>query len=61
MNKWFFIALFVFTACSQKKEPISNLVNEKIALIQVDKAFSQMSVEEGMKAATAQIDDVLAA
>ena len=38
-------------ACNNKKRPVSNAVNDKIALLQADKSFSDMSVEKGMKAA----------
>ena len=52
MNKWFCIGLLlVISSCEEKKRPVSNAVNEKIALIQADKSFSDMSVEKGMKAA----------
>lgn len=52
MNKWFCIVLLVLmVACMEKKKPASNAVNDKIALLQADKSFSDMSVEKGMKAA----------
>jgi ketosteroid isomerase-like protein len=52
MNKWFCIGLLLaITACKEKKQPAYNAVNDKIALIQADKAFSDMSVAKGMKAA----------
>lgn len=52
MNKWPLIAISLFVlSCSEKKEAASEPVNEKIALIQADKAFSAMSVQKGMKAA----------
>jgi ketosteroid isomerase-like protein len=41
----------MLAACSTKKAPPKTTVDEKIALIKTDKSFSDMSVEEGMKAA----------
>lgn len=43
--------LIAVSSCSTKKKPLSNTVNEKIALMQTDKSFSDMSIEKGMKAA----------
>lgn len=52
MNKWFCLVLLLFAgACNDEKSPTNNGVNDKIALIQADKSFSEMSVEKGMKAA----------
>ena len=52
MNKIVFciIIIFSFTSCSlfQKKKEI-DLVVEKTKMIDADKAFSEMSVEKGMK------------
>ncbi len=38
-------------ACSESEQPANNTVDEKIALIRTDRAFSDMSVAKGMKAA----------
>ena len=52
MNKWFCLVLLLLTVgCREKKKPSYNGVNDKIALIQADKSFSEMSVEKGMKSA----------
>jgi ketosteroid isomerase-like protein len=52
MNRWFAVVFLVMlAACSTKKVPPKTTVDEKIALIKTDKSFSDMSVEEGMKAA----------
>ena len=51
------ITLFIFYACSNKKDLPSNAVNEKIALLKTDEAFSEMSVEKGMKAAFLEFID----
>jgi ketosteroid isomerase-like protein len=52
MNKWFGITvLLVMCACSESEQPANNTVDEKIALIRTDRAFSDMSVAKGMKAA----------
>ena len=37
--------------CNSKKNDPINLVNEKIAVLQTDRSFSDMSEEKGMKAA----------
>jgi len=42
------ISVFLFTACKAKKEPGSEAPNKK-ELMEVDRAFSQMSEEKGMK------------
>lgn len=47
----FIVALFVFSACSNKKELLPEVVNEKIELLKTDEAFSEMSVQKGMKVA----------
>jgi len=51
MRLFFFIGLLSIFGCKEKKEESYNAVNEKIKLIQTDKAFSDMSVAKGMKAA----------
>ena len=52
MNKWYFIAIsLMLSCCTQKKAAVNNAVNDKIALLQADKSFSDMSVQKGMKAA----------
>ncbi len=52
MNKWFcFAVLLALAACSEKKQPVQNSVDEKIALIKTDRSFSDMSVAKGMKTA----------
>jgi ketosteroid isomerase-like protein len=52
MNKWFCIpVLLALGACSEKKQAVHNSVDEKIALIRTDRAFSDLSVAKGMKAA----------
>lgn len=53
MNKVFvFIALFLMFGCSSKTDtPVDTTVAEKILLIKTDEAFSNLSVEKGMKAA----------
>lgn len=45
------IVLSSMVGCKEKKEEPLNPVNEKIILMQTDKAFSDMSVAKGMKAA----------
>ncbi len=45
------MVLLVMCACSERKQPTKNTVDEKIALIKTDRAFSDMSVAKGMKAA----------
>lgn len=45
------IVLSSMVGCKEKKEEPFNPVNEKIILMQTDKAFSDMSVAKGMKAA----------
>lgn len=46
-------------ACNTKTEKVEtpDLVNEKISLLKADKAFSEMSVKEGMKAASLKFID----
>lgn len=53
MNRIFvFIALSIMFGCTSKKStPVDTTLAEKILLLQTDKAFSDMSVEKGMKAA----------
>ena len=53
MNRIFvFIALSIMFGCTSKKStPLDTTLAEKILLLQTDKAFSDMSVEKGMKAA----------
>lgn len=51
MRLSFFIVLLCVFGCNQKKEKSFNAVNEKVILMQTDKAFSDMSVAKGMKAA----------
>ncbi len=46
-----FIALLSAIGCKQKKEEQFNAVQEKINLMQTDRAFSEMCVAKGMKAA----------
>ncbi len=46
-----FIMLVELLACNSKKETAPAPVNEKIALMKTDEAFSDLSAEKGMKAA----------
>lgn len=43
----------LLASCNDEKKqpPLPNAVNEKVTLMQTDRAFSEMSVEKGMKAA----------
>jgi ketosteroid isomerase-like protein len=45
------ITLSMLVACKNKNRLPSAAINEKIVLMQTDKAFSEMSIEKGMKAA----------
>lgn len=45
------ISLLMLVACENKNTLPSAAVNEKIVLMQTDKAFSEMSIQKGMKAA----------
>ncbi len=47
----FILMLLITLGCKGKKTNSINLVNEKIAVLQTDRSFSDMSVEKGMKAA----------
>lgn len=47
----FFLLLAMALGCNSKKNDPINLVNEKIAVLQTDRSFSDMSEEKGMKAA----------
>jgi ketosteroid isomerase-like protein len=46
-----FITLSMLVACKNNNRLPSAAVNEKIILMQTDKAFSEMSIQKGMKAA----------
>ncbi len=48
---FFFLIVSTALGCNSKKTDPINLVNEKIAVLQTDKSFSDMSEEKGMKAA----------
>ena len=48
---FFFLIVMVTVGCKAKKTNPINLVDEKIAVIKTDKAFSDMSEAKGMKAA----------
>ncbi|HSN61522.1 MAG TPA: hypothetical protein VLR49_11340 [Ferruginibacter sp.] len=48
---FFLFTLIVIASCKNKQNPPAYSVNEKIALMQADEAFSKMSVEKGMKTA----------
>lgn len=54
MSKWLYL-FFISTVCFSCKQKESgkaiNLVDEKMALLNEDRAFSDMSVKRGMKAA----------
>lgn len=54
MCKWIpvFFTVAVFFSCTQKQAtPGPDLVDEKMALLNTDRAFSDLSVKSGMKAA----------
>lgn len=51
MRYFMFILMALSCSCHDQKAPISNAINEKIMLMQTDEAFSEMSVEKGMKVA----------
>lgn len=52
MIKWSWLVLLIMiVGCRQPQKEVPDIVNEKIALMKTDQAFSQMSVEKGMKEA----------
>ncbi|RYD77521.1 MAG: hypothetical protein EOP53_12860 [Sphingobacteriales bacterium] len=52
MTKWIFIiAVLVLVSCKEPQKEPTNAVDEKIALMKADQAFSALSVEKGMKTA----------
>ena len=61
MCRWILIAfLFSLGSCQPKQtqqQVVPNLVDEKMSLLNTDKAFSEMSVKKGMKAAFIEFID----
>jgi hypothetical protein len=51
LRLFLFICFISTVGCKAKKETQYNAVNEKVILMQTDKAFSDMSVAKGSKAA----------
>ncbi|MBC7866668.1 MAG: hypothetical protein H7X88_03950 [Gloeobacteraceae cyanobacterium ES-bin-316] len=55
---FFLMGLLMVLGCSKKKAlPADHNVSEKIALLKTDKAFSEMCVQKGMKAAFVEYID----
>lgn len=46
-----FVSLLSLSSCSGKKSPEKNNTKDRISLLEADKAFSDLSAKEGMKAA----------
>lgn len=58
MKKWIYtVFLMGAMACNAPKENYPNSIEEKIALLKSDKAFSDLSIEKGMKVAFLQFID----
>ena len=56
--KWIcIIVLLGTTACNNPKQKEPDLIAEKIGLLQSDKAFSDLSMQKGMKAAFLEVLD----
>lgn len=51
IKRCLFVIAIAIAGCSQPHKDASDAVNEKIALMKTDQAFSQLSVEKGMKEA----------
>lgn len=57
MRLLFLLVVLSVFGCKEKKVASFDAVNEKIILMQADKAFSDMSVDKGMKAAFIEFID----
>ena len=57
MRLLFLLVVLSVFGCKEKKAASFDSVNEKIILMQADKAFSDMSVDKGMKAAFIEFID----